>query len=506
MNRPVPNLHHLPHPRRLRRQIIARAVRAFSAVAVFGAMLALGNGCTPKGTDSGSAAPLTSSAPLTQPQRDANLASFDLVWKLVRDRHYDSKLNGVDWVAVRDELRPKVESATSTDQVRALIGDMISRLGQSHMAVLPSEAYAADELAAEQASAAPAAGNATSSSDAPASKSAAPTAPSQEQGSVGIDVRVFNNRAFVTDVTPGSPAALAGVKPGWEVVSVGRYSIRRNLARQSAASTPSVGMPATALQALRLRALVGGSVGETRHIGFLNDNDKAEIRSLVAVAPSGMPFKFGQLPTEYVDLRSELLPGNIGYISTNIWLDPARTMRFVAASVTEFSGARGMIIDLRGNPGGLGAMASGMGGFFVTQPDQVLGEMKMRSGNQRFLLTPRKPSFNGPVAILIDELSASTSEIFAGGMRDIGRARVFGARSAGAALPSVIELLPNGDRFQYVFANYTSASGKVLEGNGVEPDEVVAFDRRALLAGKDPVVDKARNWILAQSPTVTRLP
>src|SRR5439155_10687832 len=130
-----------------------------------------------------------------------------------------------------------------------------------------------------------------------------------------------------------------------------------------------------------------------------------------------------------------------------------------------------------GNPGGLGIMAIGMGNWFVNQPHQELGTMTMRDGELRFVLNPRPETFDGPVAILVDSCSASTSEILAGGLKDLGRARIFGTRTAAAALPSVIERLPNGDGFQYAIANYISEGGKALEGLGVEPDEEVKLTR-----------------------------
>jgi carboxyl-terminal processing protease len=155
----------------------------------------------------------------------------------------------------------------------------------------------------------------------------------------------------------------------------------------------------------------------------------------------------------------------------------------------------GLIIDLRGNPGGIGGMAMGMAGFLVDQPNQRLGIMQTRDVTLNFVINPRPVVFNGPVAVLIDACSASTAEIFAGGLKDLGRARVFGTRSAAAALPSVIERLPNGDGFQYAMANYISAGGKALEGNGVEPDVEVKLTRAELLAGRDSVVDAALDWI-----------
>jgi len=99
------------------------------------------------------------------------------------------------------------------------------------------------------------------------------------------------------------------------------------------------------------------------------------------------------------------------------------------------------------------------------------------------------------VAFLVDGTSASTSEIFAGGMQDLGRARVFGSRTAGAALPSYFSILPNGDGFQYAIANYISEGGKPLEGLGLKPDVETPLTRQALLDGKDPALDAALAWI-----------
>jgi len=157
------------------------------------------------------------------------------------------------------------------------------------------------------------------------------------------------------------------------------------------------------------------------------------------------------------------------------------------------------VVDLRGNPGGIGILAMGLAGYFIDKPDQKLGTMYMRDLPLKFVVNPRPPVFEGKLAVLIDGLSASTSEIFAGGMQDLNRARIFGSRSAGAALPSMIERLPDGDGFQYAAASYKSESGKVLEGVGVTPDEPIALTRAALLAGRDPVLDAAIRWI-QQSP------
>src|SRR2546421_2747774 len=140
---------------------------------------------------------------------------------------------------------------------------------------------------------------------------------------------------------------------------------------------------------------------------------------------------------------------------------------------------------------GLGIMAMGMAGWFIEKPDQRLGTMHTRQAPLKFTVNPRLPTYRGPVAILVDGSSGSTSEVFAGGMKDLGRARIFGTRTAGAALPPAIDRLPNGDAFQHALADYISEGGQPLEGVGVAPDVEVRLTRAALLAGRDPVLDAA---------------
>jgi carboxyl-terminal processing protease len=178
-----------------------------------------------------------------------------------------------------------------------------------------------------------------------------------------------------------------------------------------------------------------------------------------------------------------------------MFLDLVRVMGSFGDAVASCTQCDGLVIDLRGNPGGIGAMAMGMAGYFLDKPGLRLGTMYMRDAQLNFAVNPRFPSFAGPLAILMDGCSASTSEILAGGLQDLGRAHIFGSRSAAAALPSVIERLPNGDGFQYAVGNYVSEGGKPLEGEGVKPDVEVKLTRAALLSGHDAVVDAALNWI-----------
>src|SRR5262249_20217380 len=90
---------------------------------------------------SGDAPGKTKEGGLSAEQIKLNLDSFKQVWETVRDTHWDAKVGGLDWQAVHDEFKPKVEKAASQKEVRQLLNEMLGRLKQSHFGVIPSEVY-----------------------------------------------------------------------------------------------------------------------------------------------------------------------------------------------------------------------------------------------------------------------------------------------------------------------------------------------------------------------------
>jgi carboxyl-terminal processing protease len=402
-------------------------------------------------------------------QARLGVETFDRVWTIVRDTHFDKTFNGVDWEAVRAELRPRAMAAASDSQLRAVIRDMLGRLGQSHFALIPSSA---DSSTGDR-------GDLT--------------------GGPGFQVRLVEQDLVVTAVQPESAAARAGVRPGWIVASIDSHSVRKMLD-----DLPE--MPA------RLLAVEAWRLGETRLRGPQGSTVKIEFRAdsktialdLERTPETGEPAKIGNLPTMYVRVTAEerRTPGGAtaGVIGFNVWL-PAVDAPFQKA-VDRFRGADGIVIDLRGNPGGLAAMLMGISGHFVAER-KSLGLMKTRDSELRFFANPRMVSasgervepFSGPVAILVDALTGSASECFAGGMQSIKRVRVFGQTSTGQALPAIFDKLPNGDVLIHAYADFVTADGTRLEGRGVIPDVSVPLTRQDLLAGKDATLDQALQWI-----------
>lgn len=407
---------------------------------------------------------------LSPQEIDLNVESFDVVWETVHKRHFDPEFGGLDWPALRKSLRPKVAKAGSMDEVRSILSEMLNRLGQSHFAIIPSGVM--EDLAL-------------------------PPGESGLNGHPGLETRVIGSRALVTSVWQGFPAEKAGVRPGWEVRKVGDKEIApliENLEKEFAGKSTLDIVLASAVSSRWI-----GKVGDTVAIAFIDGEGQQVVLDITLAEERGEKFNYGIMNGMYVWSESKMLRDDVGYFYFSRFMHPVAVMPALAESMDDFMDARGIVLDIRGNTGGMLPMGMGMAGWFIDKENLYLGTMYLRDNTLKAIIMPRPNTYDGPVAILVDGVSASMSEIFAGGLKDLGRARIFGSRTAGAALPSQIQRLPNGDGFQFAVANYISTGGEVLEGVGVIPDVVIVPSREDLLQGRDPVLETAVSWILSES-------
>jgi len=425
-------------------------------------------------------------SPLTAEQRKLNLESLEKVWTTVRDTHWDPNLGGVDWTAAHAAALSKIRSARTMQQSRAAMSEMLAKLKQSHFAIIPSDLYKQIQPASKN----------RRSGDKPENggagpKSAADSGTREEECGVGIEAAIIDGKARVVAIEDGSPAAHAGVSLGWELVSVDGYAVSETIISLAAADLPEREMFERAI----LNQAFLGPLDERVETVFGDDNGQLHHLVLDRAEPKGNLVQFGFMPQERVWIEARQLDGPVEYIRFNLFLDPEHLMPAFEKAVRDCLKCKGFVIDLRGNPGGLGPMAMGMAGWFVNRRGRRLGTLKARNYTLDFDINPRGDTFDGPLAVLVDGGSASTSEIFAAGLQDLGRARVFGTKTAGAALPSEFVRLPNSDGFQYAEATYTSHNGQVLEGTGVTPDVIVTHTRESLLSKRDAALDAAVKWI-----------
>jgi carboxyl-terminal processing protease len=418
------------------------------------------------------AAPVTAQATATA-RTDLRRSILDAAWRTVRDKHYDKTLGGLDWTATRAKYEPLALAAPSEQAFYRVLNQMIGELGQSHMMVTgPGD----DEDDDAQDLTAPA--------EAPGSVASG----AEGIGDPGLTVRVIDGRPTVTQVREGSSGERAGIRPGFVVTAIAGRPLATP--RASGRSMRPVEERFAMRRAATRRLL--GAAGSRVTVAFLDDKDQPGTAVLVREPPKVPPVRLGHLPPLYPEVRATEI-GGVGVIAFNVFLvqpvleDIKRAVaRFIAHKV------RAIVLDLRGNPGGQGAMAIPVGALFVTAP-VTLGTLKFRDFNQTLVARPemgQKP-FTGPLAILTDEGTASAAEILAAGLQEAKRAVVVGDASLGAVLPSVIESLPGGAVMQYVVADFKTEKGVLLEGRGVQPDKRVVETRAALRSGRDPVLDAA---------------
>lgn len=396
---------------------------------------------------------------------DLRAESFDIVWTTVRDKHFDPTLGGVDWNKVREQYAPRAAAAKGDSEFYSVLQQMLGELHQSHFGIIPPEAIVQED------------------------------SHEPKGGGIGIDLRLVEGLPTITRVEPDSTAAAAGLRPGFIIKTVGDTSAGQIIGL-FARSTDS-----PAIKSLRITrtflARINGAPETSVRITYVDqDNQSREATIQRARLKGEMSERFGNFPPQYMQFEAKRIANNIGYIRFNIFV--IGLLERIKSAIRGMSDASGIIIDVRGNPGGLGGIAAGIAGV-LEEKQTSLGTMHQRVGHVNFAVFPQPNVYSGPVVIVTDGGSASTSEIFAAGLQELGRAVVVGERTAGAALPSIIQKLPTGALFQYAIGDFKTPKGTLIEGRGVIPDVEVKFTRRSLLDGRDVQLEAAIEQIKRQS-------
>ncbi|MBL9119123.1 MAG: hypothetical protein JNL80_04325 [Phycisphaerae bacterium] len=453
------------------------------------------------------------------------METFDEVWHAIADENVDALPSDVDWNAIGEEFRPRAAEVRSNAELRILLESMLARLGRSHYGIIPGDLAEADDAAApppdNQHDDRAHVGDVHQHADGSTHRDDEPTGGS---GDLGVWFRRVERSIRTVNPRPDGPAAAAGIQAGWELVAINGHRVHvpiddlEPIERSLLFSPPKPGDAMRryhAEHAAASRPLC--DPGETQLL-TLRDSEGVERQiPITAVSAGGEIVEFGNLPPLEARVETRLItpdefavaglgdvqpPKRIGLIAFNIWMLP--TGSAIDDAVDRYRDADAIILDLRGNPGGVGGLAMGIGGHFLSDPDS-LGRMTNRGGAIDFRVNPRRVTtdgrrvepYAGPLVILIDPLTASTSEIFAAGLQELGRATVIGQTSAGAALPSIARRLPNGDVLQMAVADFMTPKGNRIEGRGVTPDVEVTLTAELLRREPDPTLAAALRSILA---------
>jgi C-terminal processing protease CtpA/Prc len=395
---------------------------------------------------------------------------FENVWKGIRDTYYDPEFHGVNWQEVHDRYRPQVDQVKADPEFYVLVNRMAGELHDAHTRFSSPEQWENRQ---------------------------------KFQGvTTGILLQEIDGKIVVSHVYPDSAGANAGVEPGMILLSVNGRPVADIIAENAAKVPPSSTERITRLRVIG-SVLAGAANTEAKLMLQRADGSNFE----VGVARQVLP-----LPP---DVRSHLLPSGDAYLRFD-GFQPKVDKEFREA-LAGFHNAPGLIVDLRWNGGGRSDILAAIAGFFLdgktvltktmNRRDIAEAESSFPSGgpsakndksHQREFKVGKNggQQYAGPVVILTDTRTGSSSEIFSGGLQEIGRARIVGTQTCGCVVGIASNhKMKGGGVLEVSQILWFTPKGRKLEGEGVIPDLVVAPSIADLQAHRDPALDAAEKLL-----------
>ncbi len=279
-------------------------------------------------------------------------------------------------------------------------------------------------------------------------------------GGLGVEISIRNGVLTVVAPIEDTPAYEAGVQAGDQIVR-----IEKELTK---------GVP---LQEIvkKLRGKPGSKV----NITVVRKGEKKPI-----------DFTITRRVIRIKSVKSRMLPDEIGYIRINTFQSETGKEVKDALSSLQGEGAKALVLDLRNNPGGLLSQAVSVSDVFLKAGSLIVYTKGRISGQEhRFTSTSRAQGGEIPMAILVNAGSASASEIVAGALQDLKRAKLIGVKTFGKGSVQTVIPLSDGSGLRLTTALYFTPKGKLIQGEGIEPDIVSEIkrnpDERRVVREKD---------------------
>jgi len=271
---------------------------------------------------------------------------------------------------------------------------------------------------------------------------------------------------MIVDTLPGSPAEAAGLRSGDAIVQVDGLDV--------------VGMPQA-----RIVGAIRGPEGTTVELGIRREG----VAGLLII-----PIVRARITI--TSIEAEVLEGNLVYIRlAQFGDDAAGELRRQLQALNAESRA-GLILDLRGNPGGYLTAAVDVASEFVQ--DGVILTERLRDQEQEYRASGVATAPTVPMVVLVDQGSASASELVAAALQDHGRATIVGTQTFGKGTVQTWRELSNGGGIRVTIARWYTPDGRTIDGVGVTPDIIVEQD--ASVPEADVQLEAAVDILRAQVP------
>ena len=382
---------------------------------------------------------------------------FEKVWRDIRDFYYDPGFHGVNWDQIHEQYLPQVRAAKDDDDFYAIVRRMTSVLHDAHTRFYSPDQWKRIKL--------------------------------HERAGFGFTAADVQGKTAITTVEKGSDAERSGIQPGMIVVSVDRQAIADRIADAAAKHEASSSPRADQLLVYRdvFSAPIGSSV---KMVLARADGSTFEATVTAQVYPNGP------------EVESRVLPSGEGYIEFNGFNH--KTEKEFKSALQQVRQAPGVIVDLRWNGGGELDPVVAIAGYFLNDKT-LIAKYSTRTGKPiawfggmvKLKLDVEagqhgEAIYTGPVTLLVGPRTASASEIFSGGMQEIGRVKVIGTQTCGCVLGiTKPREMKGGSVLEISESMWMTPKGRKLEGDGITPDRIIAPTIADLQQKRDPALAEA---------------
>jgi carboxyl-terminal processing protease len=260
---------------------------------------------------------------------------------------------------------------------------------------------------------------------------------------VGARVAMRNGQVMILAPLPGSPAESAGIRPGDIIIEVdGESTVDMNL--------------------YEVVALIRGPSGTTVSLGIQHEGEDKPVTIDVT--------------RERIDVPSvtlvEMLPGDVAHVRIEEFSDDTDEEFEAVRAEIQKEGARGLVLDLRNNPGGILESVVNTASWFL-KDGLVLYEIDSKGSRTEWQVRKVGQVIELPIVVLVNQFSASGSEVLAGALQDRGEAIVVGEKTFGKGSVNTLQPLSDGSAVYYTIARWYTPNGRLIEGEGLQPDITV---------------------------------
>jgi carboxyl-terminal processing protease len=361
------------------------------------------------------------------------------VSKDVSDNFYDPSLKGLDWPALTEQARQRIRNADEAGQMFGAISGLLYQLHDSHTGFIPPQRSVRAEY--------------------------------------GFEAKPFGDQILVYQLDKDGPAAKAGLKLGDQIAAVNNLNAVRTtffeMMRYLTILDPREELNVEVEQHGSTRIIkIPAKITPISRELVATDRESSMKHRTYTVTDRADGIVYVHLPS------FAILPAEIGGMAKRV------------------RGAKAVVLDLRGNTGGLSETMTELVGKFVQAP-YVMATDDSRKKQEPIRVTSGSPQITSPLVILIDSASASASELVASTLQAHKRALVIGDKSSGRVEAAQIfwRFISYGDRMPYgteiAMSRVVMDGGIELENRGVTPDEVCVPTPADLRSEKDPCLDRA---------------